>query len=156
MRSFTKMFLIITTAVLLGSCKNNAAKENTVDLGNTFPFHYLTDSAPQFVRQNQLDNILKNLSCNDNFLFVDLYPIVDELPPAHEDNFILAERLQDLGFELVDWGRGNWQNGPRFYHYLFEKDNLQCTVYKMYQSHEMDKDSCYNMVVYEQIECREK
>ena len=153
-----KIFLIIATVVLLGSCRNNAPKENTENLVDTLPFHYITKNAPQFASKNQLDSLLANLSANDNFLFVDLYPIIDTLPAAHEDNFILMERLEELGFEHVEYsgGRGNWEKGPRFYHSKYEKGNIICDVYKMYQVYEEGKDGYYNMIVYEQIECGEK
>ena len=158
MKSFTKIFLIIATVVLLGSCRNNAPKENTENLVDTFQFYHITENAPQFVRKSQLDSLLVNLSTNDNFLFVDLYPIFDTLPPAHEDNFILAERLEELGFEYIEYsgGRGNWQKGPRFYHSKYEKGDILCAVYKMYQIYEKGEGDYYNMIVYEQIECSEK
>ena len=163
MKSFTKIFLIIATAVLLGSCRNNTPKENVPqenakNLVDALPFYHITTNAPQFVSKIQLDSLLANLSPNDNFLFVDLYPIIDTLPAAHEDNFILEERLEELGFEYVKYsgGRGNWQKGPRFYHSKYEKGNIRCSVYKMYQVYEKGEDDYYNMIVYEQIDCSEQ
>ena len=157
MKDFTKILIIIVTSFLTGACKNNTSPKNTMNfVADTFPFHIVTDNVPQFAKQNQLDSILNNLSYSDHFLFTDLYPIIEILPPAHEDHFILASRLEELGFEQIDGGRGNWEKGPRFYYCLYEKDSLQCRVYKMYQLNEMNEDSCYNMVVYEQIECLKK
>jgi len=154
-----KVFSIIAIVTLLIACKNNVSPINRVDLEmDTLPFYHITSNTPQFVKQNQLDSLLTNLSANDNFLFVDLYPVIDTLPPAHEDNFILEERLEELGFEYIEnsWGRGNWEKGPRFYSGEFEKGELRCRIYKMYQAYEKGEDGNYNMIVYEQIECGEK
>ena len=84
--------------------------------------------------------------------------VIDTLPSAHEDNFILEERLEELGFEYVEYsgGRGNWEKGPRFYHSKYEKGDILCAVYKMYQIYEKGEGDYYNMIVYEQIECSEK
>ena len=159
MRNFVIIFSKITIIILLVACRNNAPQENKTDVAmDTLPFYHITNNKPQFVKQKQMDSLLINLSANDNFLFVDLYPIIDTLPPAHEDNFILEERLEELGFEYIEYsgGRGNWEKGPRFYSRKYEKGNLRCVIYKMYQVYKKGDDDYYNMIVYEQIECKEK
>lgn len=103
-----------------------------------------------------MDNIMKNLSDRDNFLFIDLYPAIDTLPEISADPFILAERLEQSGFTQIDGGSGNWEKGLRFRYREYEKDSLQSQIYKAYMFNELGKDSCYNVVAYEQINCKKK
>ena len=149
---------ILAIFSLVTSCVSNRTKENTKNISAIDPsqIHYFTDSVPCFVSQVQMDSVLKNISEGDNFLFIDLYSVFDTLPEASADSFILAERLEQMDFVHISWGRGNWEKGPRFSHYEYEKDSLLYTIYKFYQYNEADKNGYYNLIAFEQIECKKK
>ncbi len=163
------IFILMTFCI----CKQNSLQAeqnisayNTIQLNtndillDTSKYAYFTDSVPKFAIKNQLDTILKNLTAGDNFLFTDFYPVMATLPIADTDPFILAERLKQLGFKMVDWGRGNWKTklheGPLFYYEMYQKNDLFCNVYKLFAYNECMQDSSYNLIAYEQIECYKK
>lgn len=118
---------------------------------------YETSRPVRLVHHADMDSLVANLSHGDNLLFTDLYPIVEELPPAGDEPFILKERLHVFGFDQVEnsEGRGNWERGPRFITGEVQRGNLRCVVKKAYQIYERMPDGNHNMIVYEQIECRE-
>ncbi len=152
------IFYTLISFFFLASCVNHQKPEaSRVNFRiDTSLIHYFSDSIPCFVDQIQLDSILENLSANNNFLFIDMYPVMDTLPEISADTFILAVRLEKLGFVQTGGGNGNWEHGPRFRYREYENDSLHCRIYKAYLYHEADKDSCYNLLAYEQIECRKK
>ncbi|MDR2840416.1 MAG: hypothetical protein LBV75_04005 [Paludibacter sp.] len=111
------------------------------------------ESIPKYVSVKSLDKILKELSENNNFVFTDMYPVIDTLPIIENDIFLLADHLDKLGFEWIDGGWGNHDNGARFRYRVYIKDNLKCEIYKIYQTNKMHADGYYDMIVYEQIKC---
>ena len=44
--------------------------------------------------------------------FTDLYTKSVEILEDKNEKLILADMLKDKGFKVVNWGRGNWLNGP--------------------------------------------
>ncbi len=67
------------------------------------------------------------------------------------ENIILQKALEKRGFELFNWGRGNWQEGPRIVSAELTNTSCTCVVTKRY----------YSLPVYEsghktteQIQCR--
>ncbi len=147
----------IIAIILLSACGHRPPKAAITYLpADTAHFHYFTDSIPRFVSQSQLDAVLEQLADGDNFLFPDLYPIIDTLPIISADPFTLAERLEKEGFEQTKGGHGNWEKGPRFRYRMYEKDGLQCRIFKAYAFNEKGADGDYNLRAYEQIECRKK
>ncbi len=147
------LYILVLLATFLGSCRNNSPKPVEVDPSQ---IHSFTDSPPRFVHQAQLDKLLKRLSDGDNLVFTDLYPLIDTLPEMSADRFLLAERLERLGFTQTGGGNGNWENGPRFRHREYENENLRCRLYKAYVYNEPDKGGDYTLVAYEQIECENR
>ncbi len=163
MKPFQNIFLILALLIsfVSNSCSQNTTSPNADNMIlDTSKYAYFTDSVPTFADKTQLDAILKNLAAGDNFLFTDFYLVMDTLPEADTDPFILAEHLKQLGFKMVDWGRGNWDRGthkgPRFYYEMYEKNNLFCNVYKLFAYNELMQDSSSNLMAYEQIECFKK
>lgn len=151
---------------LLFSCTNtkkhtsatNDVDKNTALLGIDNIRLIFGESTPIQVGKQSLDSILNTLAAGDSYIFTDLYPIIDTLPNLIDDSFILIDKLENLGYSYVKGtgGRGNYQYGPRFGHATYEKDSIQCDVYKAFQYHQLQKDSTYSLLPYEQIECRRK
>ena len=100
---------------------------------------------------------LKNLNLNfcDTFSveITGLYPILDTLPNALEERTFVKSLLTKNGFIQTDWGRGNWENGPRFFYWEYRKDNCICKVFKKYYYNRIQRDSTYNLRVTERIIC---
>lgn len=108
---------------------------------------------PRHADSQHIDSLLATLNAGDSYVFTDLYPITDTLPFADDDSFMLAEKFEQLGYTYVSGGRGNYENGPRFRYRGYENDSLRYDVYKAYQYHQLQPDSSYNLLVFEQIEC---
>lgn len=106
------------------------------------------------VSKHDMDSILSTLTSGNSFIFTDLYPITDTLPTRIDDTtFILADKLENLGYTHITGGGGNYPNGPRITHILYKKDSIECNIYKAYQYYQLQEDSTYNMLVFEQLEC---
>ncbi len=99
-----------------------------------------------------------NLNFCDTFslVFTCFYPIIDTLMNAENERVYLHHILLSKGFTMVNWGRGNWENGPRFIDEEFKKDSCHCTVYKIYFNYHKQKNGYYNLKVKEKIFCNEK
>ena len=153
------MILALLLAAAIHGCAGKRTGKNTVnDVIDASHIQYLIDSlfvsTPCFVSQIEMEKILRNISEGDNFLFTDLYPVIDTLVGITKDTtFILAERLEKMGFVYVNGGWGNWAKGPRLRYREYEKDNLQCKITKFYMYNEQMEDGYYNLIAFEHIVC---
>lgn len=73
---------------------------------------------------------------------------VDSIPDANNESIMILDSLKKIDFELIDWGRGNWENGPRVISAKMTNYKCNCIIKKYYYSVE---DSKYR--VEERIRC---
>ena len=85
--------------------------------------------------------------------FEGLYSILQELPEASNDTAFIDNRLRREKYEVTNWGRGNWEGGPRFIQYTFRKGECFCNVYKKYHYHERITSNSFNLRVTEHLIC---
>ena len=69
--------------------------------------------------------------------------------PDSLEKLIIAEKLKSQGFEVVNWGRGNFPKGPRIVTLDLQKEGCKCIVSKKYYT--TDFDSAWEMT--ETIRC---
>ena len=80
-----------------------------------------------------LDFIIE--SAADKFIELpDLYEKYTEIPEQGKEIIILAVELDARGFKMIDSGRGNHMQGPRFIMNKFKKSDCECEVNKIYYS----------------------
>lgn len=101
----------------------------------------------------EIEELDIDLCGNIHYEFDNLYDIVDVLPMRINDSTLVKELLLDNGFEIINYGSGNWENGPRFTLLEYQKDSCKCTTLKIYYYNSQIKDSLYNMKVVEKIIC---
>lgn len=58
--------------------------------------------------------------------------LADSIPDDRNEKLILAEILKKKGFEVTNWGRGNFPLGERVVSLTLKKDSCECRVDKMY------------------------
>jgi hypothetical protein len=76
--------------------------------------------------------------------------LATKLPNDGDETIILAQKLKQRGFKVIDWGRGNYPpKGPRIINLILQKENCVCEVRKMY--HYSIIDTLYEMS--ESIKC---
>lgn len=69
----------------------------------------------------------------------DLYKtLTSKIPDDKDEKSILCEKLKAKGFEVTNWGRGNFIGGPRIVSYTLQNDFCLCEVTKRYYSTEVD------------------
>lgn len=61
-----------------------------------------------------------------------IYPVIDELAPAHLDTAFLDNELKQKGFKTYKSGWGNFEEGPRLLSIELSKQKCNCKVYKKY------------------------
>jgi hypothetical protein len=72
------------------------------------------------------------------------------------DTIFIGKFLRAKGFKEVDYGWGNWQNGPRFTYAKFIKDSCKCEVDRVYFDYKKMEDGYYNLKIKEGIICNEE
>jgi hypothetical protein len=77
--------------------------------------------------------------------------LTHNIPEDNVEKLILAERLKLRGFEITNWGRGNFPPlGPRIVIVELKKENCVCEVTKIYYA--TVDDNAYQMA--EGINCK--
>ena len=92
-------------------------------------------------------------NCDNKFIELpDLYEkTTDEIATDESENLIIAEKLKNRGFEVINWGRGNNPPlGPRIIATTLKKDICECDVIKIYYL--TANESQYQMT--EKIKCK--
>ena len=69
------------------------------------------------VSQILMDSLLTEICTIENSEFIDLYPVPETVALDGFEKLILVEKLKTKGFTVTNWGRGNWQEGPRIVSY---------------------------------------
>jgi len=80
--------------------------------------------------------------------FIDIYPNVDSISDKHE-RLEIVEKLESIGLTKTNWGRGNWELGPRIVSVTLTNGECSCQVDKLYYS--TDNPSIYRVT--ERIAC---
>ena len=85
--------------------------------------------------------------------FTQLYDsLAHSLPDDKDEKLILVERLKKMGFEVTDWGRGNFPPlGPRIVIVELTKGSCICEVSKIYYA--TVQEGAYQMA--EGINCKQ-
>lgn len=104
------------------------------------------------VNQTYLDTLMNQICSTGNIEFIDLYPISDTIASDNMEKLILVDKLKAKGFTVTDWGRGNWQEGPRIISFRMTDTHCECQIDKLYYSTE-NKDK---FKVTERIKCNQK
>lgn len=113
-----------------------------------------TTAPPAKIEGDPLEQIIDLLIANRSGQTVEFPYLYDSLtstiPVDSLENLIIADMLQQKGFEMVGWGHGNYPpRGPRIVSETFKKDDCYCTVSKIYYS--TTYDTLYEMA--ERISC---
>jgi hypothetical protein len=95
-------------------------------------------------------NVLNDICSIEAIEFSNLYPILDSIPSDEFEKLIIVDSLKAKGFEILDWGRGNWLNGPRIVTYNLSNGQCECQVDKMYYLSKLEN----NFRVTERIKCK--
>lgn len=86
--------------------------------------------------------------------YVKLYSDTIAIPDDSAETLILGEKLKSRGFKVIDYGRGNWEHGPRFIHVMLASAQCTCVVQKAYRTVERDSAGAWTRLhVTERIAC---
>ncbi|MBL7940690.1 MAG: hypothetical protein JNL43_15115 [Flavobacteriales bacterium] len=85
--------------------------------------------------------------------YTGLYPIVDTLPGITEDSIYIDTLLKEAGMKVIDYGWGNWQDGPRMINMKLALETCTCTVTKLYLFHDELPDGYWNSRIIERVVC---
>jgi hypothetical protein len=105
----------------------------------------LTSCSPQHSLEKDFIDQLLDLSTgtsSEEYLggeYIQLTNLYDTLahniPEDKDEKLVLVERLKKRGFEITNWGRGNFPPlGPRIVIVELKKENCICEVSKIYYS----------------------
>lgn len=92
---------------------------------------------------------LYGLCSPDALEIIDYYSLMNAIPSDEEEHLMLVELLKSKGFEVTNYGRGNWEFGPRIVSYTLQTDQCECQVDKLYYSTE--QENTYRVT--ERIKC---
>lgn len=102
------------------------------------------------VKQNYIDSLMLDICSTSDLEFFDLYPILDSIASDKYENSILVDLLKTKGFKVINWGRGNWMEGPRILNFTLSNQQCECQVDKLYYSTEQER----KYKVTERIKCK--
>ena len=141
---FLLPFLLVSGACNIGNAENqNAGSDKTTHVKTLF--------------LNYADAKSRNLISNpcDTFSieFEGLYQPTDTLPNGAEETLILDNFLKERGYTQVDYGRGNWDRGPRIVSLELVKENCRCHVYKKYYYLDKTNANKFSLKITEKIVC---
>ena len=84
----------------------------------------------QEIRKQQIEEKLHNSCSTINYEVTDFYQNIEE--PRENDTLQLIDILEEIGYEMTSYGRGNWTGGPRILSFHYKKGNCICEVSKLY------------------------
>ena len=128
-----KSLIFILPLLMLLGCKEKTTK--TTATKNS------TESIVDFVLEHKDNTVIELPNLYDS--------LVTNIPDDSVETLILAEILKKKGFKVINWGRGNFMNGPRIVNFTLQKENCFCVVSKMYYS--TASDTLFQMA--ERINC---
>lgn len=86
------------------------------------------------VKKDNLSSCLLDVCACSGFEFTDLYPDLNSIADDPNEKLILVDSLKSKGFVVVDWGRGNWTEGPRMVNLTMSNELCDCQIDKLYYS----------------------
>lgn len=125
----------IFLALILFSCQNQEKeKESPSKKTETTPDNSqaLSEFKPSKIKDNP--SLFENICSVSPMEFTDLYPSIHSISDDVHESLQLVQTLKKLGFEIKDWGRGNFQSGPRIVSFTLQKDSCKIRVDKLYYS----------------------
>lgn len=85
--------------------------------------------------------------------YTGLYPVVDTLHTITDDSIYIDTLLKEMGMKMVDFGWGNWHEGPRIMTMKLALDACTCTVTKAYFLHDELPEGQWNARIIERVVC---
>jgi hypothetical protein len=101
----------------------------------------------------ELDSMSFNFCDTFSVELTGLYPNSDTLPSLLHDSTMVKKLLLKSGFSNIDWGSGNWENGPRFIYLKFTNGSCSCNTFKKYYYNVKQKGGNYDLRITERIIC---
>jgi hypothetical protein len=122
----TRLSKIITLTLLGLCCKQKDQARNNSS----------TDNAPEYVnaRFKTFNWTTKRICEIGQMEFIDIYSELDSISSDDYERLEVVEKLKSIGFTETDWGRGNWQLGPRIVSITLTNGQCDCEVDKLYYS----------------------
>lgn len=126
-------FIFLIATALLFSCQNQE-KENPSEKSNetTDKGEIPTEFKVSKIKDNP--SLFENICSASPMEFTDLYPRVRSISDDSHESLQLVQTLKKLGFEIKDFGRGNFELGPRLVSFTMQKDSCKLRVDKLYYS----------------------
>ena len=101
------------------------------------------------VDKSYLDTLLKDICSTEALEFKGLYQNLDSIASDRYEKLALVDSLKKRGFRVTNWGRGNWEFGPRIVSLDLSKETCVCQVDKLYYT--TQKENEYRVT--ERIKC---
>lgn len=150
-----KQAITLIMIIFLLSCNNKQGTNDNNDNLTTEKLEdeqYDDDLDYKKVNQTFIDTLMTQICSTENIEIIDLYPILDTIASDSFEKIILVDKLKTKGFTVTDWGRGNWQGGPRIISFKMTDTHCECQIDKLYYSTE-NKDK---FKVTERMKCYQK
>jgi len=81
---------------------------------------------------------------------IDIYDNLDSISGDYFEQLVVVEKLMTLGFTKTNWGRGNWERGPRIVSITLTTGKCDCEIHKL----EYSTDDKAKYKVTERIVCK--
>lgn len=101
------------------------------------------------VKRHYIDTLMFDVCSTNDMEFIDLYPTLDSIASDKYENLNLVDLLKIKNFEVTNWSRGNWMEGPRIVSFTMSNQLCECQIDKLYYSTE--QEGKYNVT--ERIKC---
>lgn len=128
--------LLILTLFLISSCQNQEKEKETPSEKTEKNSPDNSEAPSEFKVSKIKDNptLFENICSVSPMEFTDLYPRIHSISDDTHESLQLVQTLKKSGFEIKDWGRGNFQSGPRIVSFTMQKDSCKIRVDKLYYS----------------------
>jgi len=133
------LIFAILSAVSCSSRQSASLPENTPE--TTVSGEFILPESESFVdgvytelTKSQFLKIMETKDIPKYIELTDLYEDSNAIPDDEEEELFTYHYFIEQGFESLDWGRGNWQYGPRFIHCTLKKGNKVLQVGKFYHT----------------------
>jgi len=86
----------------------------------------------QSAKAEVLDSLVLDICGSPSYEFEDLHAPRNTFDSGPVEHLKLSELLRSQGFEVTDWGSGNWPGGPHISSRTLENGTCSCQVDKLY------------------------
>lgn len=145
-----KNLILLLTITCLYSCSIHSS--NTDEKESKIVQLDMNDSQYKEVKKEVFDSLLTDICSSKDLEFMDLYATIDSISSAKYEKLILVDSLKSKGFKVINWGSGNWMEGPRIVSFTLSNGTCECQVDKLYYSTEQEN----RYKVTERIKCIKK